>query len=270
MRTLILLTTVLLAGTAAGFPPAPHHEIYGLIRDERGTPLSGSATVQLNGPSGPVVSGTIDPDADPGVNYRLMVPMDAGTQAALYQPNALLPAQPFTVEVIIGGASYVPIEAQGAQFVIGTPGGRTRLDFTIGIDSDMDGLPDAWEQVVIDFTDATSLADVTPDGDNDNDGTSNWLEYLAGTYAFSGLAVFRLDVIEVKDGLVHARFLAGRGRSYTITSSTDGSAFTTMPFSLHADGSQPREAFRSDRTDFRDLYIPVQGNPLKLFRLHVH
>lgn len=270
MKLLILLLGTGLTGVAVAFPPAPHHELYGLVRDESGTPLSGGATIRLNGPSGPVVWGSVDPFAALGVNYSLKVPMDSGAEATLYQSTALLPAQPFTVEVIIDGTSYVPIEAQGTQFLIGNPGGKTRLDLTLGVDSDGDGLPDAWEQEVIEFSSATSLADVTPDGDNDGDGVSNWVEYRAGTYAFSGLAVFRLDIIEIKDGFAHTRFLATTGRSYTITTSTDGVSYVETPFSLHADGSDEREAFRSAQTRFEEVWVPTHNSDARLFRLHVH
>ena len=64
--------------------------------------------------------------------------------------------------------------------------------------------------------------------------------------------------------------ISAKKRSGTITASADGSTFTATSFSLHPDGSQPREAFRSERTYFRDIYIPAQGNPTRLFRLHVH
>lgn len=270
MKFLIIPLGAALIGTAFAFPPAPHHELYGMARGEDGEPLTGDATIRLVGPSGPVASGLIDTGAGLGVNYSIKVPMDAGTEATLYQSNALMPTQPFTVEVIIDGTSYVPIEAQGTQFTIGVPGGRTRLDLTLGIDSDGDGLPDAWEQEVIAFTNAESLEDVTPDGDSDSDGVSNLIEYLAGTYAFSGLAVFRLDVIEVRDGLAHARFLSVLGRGYSISSSGDLESFDETPFTFNADGSGMRPAYRARRTQFKDIYIPTDGKRVIFFRLHVY
>lgn len=270
MRFLTVLMGALLTGMVGAFPPAPHHEVYGVVRDETGTPLSGAATVLLNGPLGTVISGTVDSRIGLGVNYSLKVPMDAGTLAQLYQATALLPSAPFTVEVVIGGTSYVPIEVQGAQPTIGEAGGRTRLDLTLGIDSDGDGLPDAFEQQIIAATDATSLDDVTPDGDNDGDGVSNRLEYIAGTYAFSAQAVFRLDVIDVQDGLARLRFLAGKGRSYQIMSSTDGETFGETAFSFHPDGSHAQDSHRSELIRFEEVYIPSDGLPSRFFRLHVY
>ena len=51
-------------------------------------------------------------------------------------------------------------------------------------DTDEDSIPDWWEQQIVDADpdDAIdSVADVQPDGDYDNDGNSNYDEYLAGT-----------------------------------------------------------------------------------------
>ena len=53
-------------------------------------------------------------------------------------------------------------------------------------DSDTDNLPDWWEQQIIDADpddDIGSVEDVNPEGDYDNDGWTNYEEYINGTYA---------------------------------------------------------------------------------------
>lgn len=272
MKTITLLTlSILVSGTLSAFPPAPHHEIYGTVRDEQGTPLSGGASVSLIGTSGEIVSGQVSPSIEPGVNYSLKVPMDAGTIVQLYQANAIHPATPFTAEVIIGGVTYLPIEVQGGFLAVGDPGGRTRLDLTLGVDSDGDGLPDAWEQGVISATAGLDdLSDLDKDGDADSDGVSNYIEYLAGTYAFDRRAVFRLEMIEVADGMTHLRFLAVQGRTYSISASSDASHFERVPFSLESDGSDERELHSADSIRFQDVYLPSNLADKRFFRLHVH
>lgn len=54
----------------------------------------------------------------------------------------------------------------------------------LDIDSDADGIPDSYEQQIIDADDAdaiTSIADVLPDGDFDNDMSTNLNEFTVGT-----------------------------------------------------------------------------------------
>lgn len=267
---IISLALVLMSAPAAmAFPPAPHHEIYGSVRDARGNPLT-EATVSLLGSSGPILKGSIDQTIAPGVNYSLKVPMDAGTLNQLYQATALRPAMPFTVKVSVGGTDYVPIQVKGGPILIGEPGGRTRLDLTLGVDSDGDGLPDAWEQDLIDKLDGIdSLADVKPDGDADGDGASNYLEYLAGTYAFDSRATFSLEILEVRNGFARARFLAVKGRSYSVTFSSELKKFSSAKFSLVADGSDQTPLHLARQTGFQDIYIPVPASNSMYFRLQV-
>lgn len=272
MKLATILTAALLtSGVTHAFPPAPHHEVYGMIRNEHGDPLSSGASVTLSGSSGAILSGVVDPFIEPGANYSLKVPMDAGTLAQLYRSTAMRPAMPFTVTVTLAGTDYAPIEVQGGMLQMGEPGGRTRLDLTLGVDSDGDGLPDAWErEVIAGVRGLDGLVDVTRDGDSDGDGVSNYAEYLAGTYAFDGRAAFRFEVIEVRDGLAHLRFLAVKGRTYRVLAGITGEDFSPVGFSLRGDGTQPVPFHRANSIRFQDIYVPAQapGGNL-LFRLHV-
>lgn len=62
--------------------------------------------------------------------------------------------------------------------------GEVLTESTGDVDSDSDGLPDAWEQEIVD-ADPTDLivdvSDVSPEDDFDGDGISNLQEFLAGT-----------------------------------------------------------------------------------------
>lgn len=268
----ILIGFFAAASAAIAFPPAPHHEVFGVVRDEHGNPLAGDASVTFSGGSGDLLTGIVDPAIAPGVNYSMKVPMDAGTLTQLYQSSALRPAMPFTARVTIGSTNYVPIEVQGGALAIGDPGGRTRLDLTLGIDSDGDGLPDSWEQNIIANVDGIDdLAGVTPEGDADGDGVSNEIEYLAGTYAFDERAVFRLEILEVGPERARLRFLAVSGRSYQLLGGVDGAAFTPVDFSLTAsEDATTQRLYRANSIHFQDIYVPAELVGTQLFRLSVY
>lgn len=271
MKLLTSLTLLLLTGLAQGFPPAPHHELYGMVRDEQGNPLGSGAIVTLLGEAGKILSGEIDLANVPGVNYTLKIPMDGGTLSGLYQASAMLPAMPFTIKVTIANVDYVPIEVQGGMLQMGDPGQRTKLDLTLGVDSDGDGLPDAWEENVIGaIAGLDDLSDVTPDGDADGDGVSNRIEYIAGTYAFDRRAVFSFEILGVENGLARLRFLAVKGRTYRLFAGVSGDDFQSVSFSLSADGSEGSKIYRANSIHFQDVYVPadVVGGK-QLFRLYV-
>ena len=110
----------------------------------------------------------------------------------------------------------------GSLASLGEPGGLTVINLTLGVDSDGDGIPDAWEETLIQSgVDASlaSIVDVEPDGDADRDGLSNYTEYVAGTYAFDPNDVFALEILDADQVRYLLRFLAIRGRSYAIESS---------------------------------------------------
>ena len=167
-----------LAGTLAAFPPDPHHTIKGAVRDQFGNPLTGeAANVILEPSSGATLSTPVRAGLQPGVNYRFEVPMDAGLAPGSYKRNALNPQAPFTLKVTIGNTIYLPLEMTGSLALLGEPGGLTVINLTLGVDSDGDGIPDAWEETLIQSgVDASlvTIVDVEPDGDADRDGLSNY------------------------------------------------------------------------------------------------
>ena len=128
------------------FPPAPHQTLFGVVRDEQGNPLAlPKSSVVLEVPGNPAVTATVRNTTGVDGNYQLTVPMDSGLTAARYKPSALFPAAAFTLKVRIGTVNYVPIEMTGVNGLVAEPGKTARVDLTLGVDSDGDGLPDAWE-----------------------------------------------------------------------------------------------------------------------------
>jgi hypothetical protein len=268
MKALILI--FLTVSVAAAFPPAPHHTLFGVVKNHIGTPLgTGGSTIILSGPNGEVLRGPIDTGVAPGMNYMLQVAQDADKVSQLYRPTAMLPTSPFTIQVIIGQTSYVPIQMQGQVRVLGDSGKSTRLDLTLGVDSDGDGLPDAWEQDMIDFDPSdgiNNLGDVRPGDDTDGDGMTNLAEYIAGTYPFEKTDALRLEIKEVVDGVAKFEFVMITGRTYRITGSVDGKTWTNESVTIGEDSVAYHLA---DSITVAHASVEVGENTNKLFKLHV-
>ena len=270
LRFVLLLS--LLAGTAKAFPPAPAHEIYGIVRNSNGRPLNaGEGTMILDNGSLEISRSPTDPLTLDGTNYSLNVPMDSGIFAGLYQPNALTQNTPFQIRVIINGISHVPIQMTGSIWNIGAPGGRTRIDLTLGVDSDGDGIPDEWEQLFID-SDYTgrllSFADVNPNDDLDSDNLTNLQEFLLGTYPLDAADGLKLEIVSVSGGMAHMQFVCVNGRTYRVTASSDLLVWNATTFAIGARTSPQVADLRADDTTILDIYVPVGTATALSFRLH--
>ena len=265
------LLGLLLGGVALAFPPAPHHTLYGQVRNQWGDPINVSPSdVYLETPSGIQLHTSVVNGLEPGVNYRLEVPMDSGTSAETnaYMPTALKPFYQFRLKVLIGQTIYLPIEMVGNFAQIGKPGEKTRLDLTLGVDSDGDGLPDAWEQTLIDIY-GGNLASIRPGDDTDGDGISNLNEYIAGTYAFDPTDGFSLALLGLNAGASSLELLAIRGRSYSLQASSDLRTWTPVSFRLTGPGSPPTLLNNYLATDVRMLQVevpPQSGTTNRYFR----
>jgi hypothetical protein len=252
------------------FPPAPHHLFYGMLRDEYGAPITAPGTqVILATSSGVQITTSIIPHLEPGVNYRLEVPMDSGLTSKLYIPTALRPSVPFQLKVRIGSTTYLPIEMKGKFAALGGPSERTHLNLTLGEDADGDGLPDAWERLI-----NSDISKVNPHEDSDGDGLTNLQEYLAGTYAYDPEDGFVLEIMENKNGFAKLSFLALAGRTYTLERTTDLKTWVPVGFRQagEPDNSPLRSSFRSGDVHTVHLEAPSESEAagMTYFRLIVH
>jgi hypothetical protein len=263
---------ILSAVTAAAFPPAPHHSFFGVVRDEWGNPINADkAEVVLETLQGTKLKAEIK-DREPGVNYQLKVPMDSGLTSDAYIPTALQPTVPFKVKVKIGTRTYLPLEMLGDYSKMGQPGKTTRLDLTLGEDSDGDGIPDAWERALLSQLGGDkTLRDINGNDDSDGDGLTNLQEYLAGTYAFDPNDGFALKIAGLDSGRPLLDFLAVTGRSYSIQGSADLKSWTAVEFRpIGATGAEAaRSVYRaSEVTTLRvRLEQSAADSGLKFFKL---
>ncbi len=257
---LVVLLAGLIPGAAVAFPPLPHHTVYGLVRDEFGNPLTASGTeLILDTLSGTSLSTSVVAGLEAGVNYRINVPVDAGLTDDLYRPTALRPTAPFRIRVKIAGRTYVPLEMKANMAQLGQPAQSSRVDLTLGEDTDGDGLPDAWERSVI----AAGKLGVPISGLNPNDRLNgNPLSvlqaYIAGTYAWDPKDGFRLDIVAFSQADPVLEFVALRGRSYTVVGSDDLQAWKPMSFRLDGAKSDSARSFYQT-TQLQRVRVVVGG-----------
>ena len=264
---------LLLALAGSAFPPAPYHTLYGLVRNEYGEPISVTgAQIIFEATNGVQVTGTIDPGLEPGINYRLNLPMDSGIAPDNYKPTALKPTLPFIIRVKIGDTTYLPMELAGQYQSLGKPAQSTRLDLTLGVDANHDGLPDAWQQLI--RTVLGPNARTGPNDDADGDGLTNLNEYLLGTYAFIPDGGLRLTLTLQDGGKPSLAFAVIPSRTYTVWRSTDLQTWVAQPFKILANG--PTDPARGSYTasDTRVLQVEPQvpggvANPNDFFKVQV-
>jgi hypothetical protein len=252
------------------FPPAPHHAFHGMLRDEHGRPItSDDVKIFFETDNGAVISAEAGEVFEPGINYRIKVPMDSGATPELYQPFAMKVQMPYKIHVKIGIRTYLPIEMLGSIRTIGQPGGISQLDLTLGEDADGDGLPDAWERALL--GQGRTLADIKPGDDSDGDGLSNMDEYISGNYAFDKEDGLRLDIIETGVVGVKLEFLAITGRTYTLQQSNDLRQWRQVDFTTQDLPETTRASFLAEQVTKMNVTVPPSGNSsnAKFFKLMV-
>ena len=224
------------------FPPAPYYTLYGTVRDQVGQALTteGAEIILLKG-GAEIGRAPISPTVQVGQNYELRIRIDQNRSGTTFYSDKAVAAQGlFSLVVQINGALFYPIEVTG-NLVAGKGSERVRLDLNLGEDLDGDGLPDTWEQWQLyqagylpDENGNWDLTLITRDGDFDGDGSSNLLEYIAGTFAGDATEKFALVIKEKLAETVSFEFFQVTGKVYTLESSTDAKTWNRIPFSVSA------------------------------------
>lgn len=269
-RVVALVAALLAPTMAPAFPPAPHHRVFGLVKNEFGEPLEvQNAQIVFETPEGVRIPAPIVPGLEPGVNYQLNVAMDSGIAPDSYKPTALKPTLPFRILVLIGKTTYLPMEMAGTFAKLGAAAGSTRIDLTLGIDSDNDGLPDAWEQWLASQLGGGGLDGIRPEDDSDGDGINNRDEYLAGTFAFDPEGGFRLNLVPRAEGAPLLEFTVIKPRTYTVYASSDFQNWIPVPFRIAEEGPDAAVRVNYVSTDVRILRVepvlPADGSASNSF-----
>jgi hypothetical protein len=239
---------VLAALPLQAFPPAPYYTVYGDVRDQYGVliPADGAAVIVYKG-SKEIMRQSLVAAEGTNFNYQMRLRIDMlRSSTTAYSSVALASGTVYTLAVSIGSQLYYPIEMTTPP-VIGSASVRRRLNLTLGVDSDGDGLPDAWEEAqlyhggLFPGENGWDLSLIDKNGDFDKDGVSNGSEYIAGTYATDSSSVLSLSIKEKLATSARLEFYAFYGRSYTLESTTDLKTWTSTPFSL-SDPADPAAA----------------------------
>lgn len=272
--TLVLLVSAL--GLQA-FPPAPYYTLYGMVRDQVGQALDVDGAVLILLKDGlevgraPVTTPVIDQ------NYELRIRIDANKpNSSLYSSSAVEAGGLFSLVVEMNGQFFYPIEVAG-DLTAGIGADRTRLDLTLGADLDGDGLPDAWEEWQL--YQAGYLPDenyewpidlITRDGDFDGDGSSNYIEYIAGTFAGDASESFSLEIKEKTAARVRFEFYGITGKVYTIERSASLSTddWERVAFTIGAPGVGDL-TYQADSVGIRSAFVIPDSETQEFYRLTV-
>jgi len=234
----ILLTIMLACLLARAYPPSPYHLIYGIVRDEYGTPIMNQQIqILMVATNGTRNSTAIQPGLAVGINYQLQVPLDTLLKPDLYRSNALPTGAGFQIYVVVGNTTNVPIVSAGASTGLGGPAKMTRLDLTLGVDSNGDGIPDAWELAFLASIGSNlTLAQLNAGLILTPDGRTLWQQYMLGTYPFDPENPFSVRMVDFNGGAAILEFPTMTGRSYSVLGSTNLQQWAVLPFRLPAEG----------------------------------
>ena len=264
-----------LVSPALAFPPAPYYTIYGIVRDQVGQKLDvdGAEIILLSGTRelgrAPITRGELDQ------NYELSIRIDTiRTGTAVYSDKAIAAEGAYSVAVDMNGVRFYPIEASGG-LTAGKGSERVRLDLNLGEDKNGEGLPDVWENWQLyqagDLPDANGNWPINllggRDGDFDHDGISNWMEYLAGTFAGDASERFELKIKEKLATSVRFEFYGITGKTYALERLTNLGAWARIPFSVGTPGPGA-ESFQATGVGILSAYATAAGTK-EIYRLSV-
>jgi hypothetical protein len=270
-----LIALLVITNVATAFPPAPYYTIYGVVRDQVGQTVTAEGAVVILLKGGveigrtPITSNRLDQ------SYELNVRIDQNRSGTtLYTDKAVAAGGLFSLVISMNGALFYPIEVSG-NLTAGKGSERVKLDLTLGEDKDKDGLPDAWEAWQLyqagyypDENGEWDLTLIDKDGDFDGDGQSNWLEYIAGTFAGDATETFSLAIKEKLPQSVRLEFYGITGKVYTIESSFDMKTWTRVPFAVGAPGAG-NNAHQATDVGMVSAFIAPRSVTSEFYRLSV-
>jgi hypothetical protein len=255
---------------ALAYPPTPYHTIYGLVRDQYGTPfVSTDVRIVMVTSNGTYILSRISPGIGAGVNYQLKVPMDAGLTPIPYKPTAYAAAAPFKLFVVIGGVTNTPIEMAGDFSHLGQPSLSSRLDLTLGVDANGDGIPDAWELAILgELGSSLTLSQINANSHLFGDGRTLLQAYLAGGDPVNGIPL-KVTLVSYNSGAPILQFPTQPGRSYTLEASADLQHWANVAFNIPALGSSTYTFYTANNagTIQVQLILPVPTPAVQFFRV---
>jgi hypothetical protein len=274
--TLLVVTGLLLSTRiASAFPPAPYYTLHGMVRDQVGQTVAAEGAVVILLKGGVEVGRTPITTNRLDQSYELNVRIDQNRSGTtFYTEKAVAAGGLFSLVVSMNNEFFYPIEVSG-NLTAGKGGERVRLDLTLGEDKDKDGLPDTWEAWQLyqaglypDENGEWDLSLIDKNGDFDGDGQSNWMEYLAGTFAGDATETFSLTIKEKLPASVRFEFYGITGKVYTIESTLDMKTWTRVPFAVGAPGAG-NNAHQASDVGIVSAFTAPRGSASEFYRLSV-
>src|SRR5258708_8371819 len=169
----------------------------------------------------------------------------------------------------MSGITNPPIEMTGDFSHLGQPSQSSRLDLTLGVDANSDGIPDAWENAIL-GTLGSSLTLNQVNGNSLLFGNGRTLRqaYLAGGDPLNGIPL-TATLVSYNAGAPIIQFLTLAGRSYTLQRSADLKTWTNLTFKMPALGASTYTFYsaNSDKTIRVQPTLPLPPPSDQFFRL---
>ncbi len=257
---------------AQAFPPAPLFTIHGIARDSFGWALKASdqATVVVRQNGVVIAEAAVDERPRAGENFRLQLPMDTNP-ADPYRTGAQTTGTLLSIEVRFPNATLPVSSLTASSRTVGQPAGSSFIDFTIGADTDGDGIPDSWEwwqlgEAGIGPGDPRWSLATLGGGDFDQDGTSDHIEYLAGTFAFLNSETLALKITGWhEDGSALLSAFVVVDKTYRVEFSADLKDWTRTDVRQDSPTAQAQTTFTAADTREISLYSPASIGRTNLF-----
>jgi hypothetical protein len=277
MKTKLAAAGTLLGLLALGLqPPAraefplPGFTYYGEVRNAYGWSLTqadqAQVIVRVNGRE--CARTKVDEGVGPGINYRVQVPMDDGS-GALYATFAARRSDRPTFVILVAGQEFTVLDATNSP-PIGAPGSGLRLNFFRDTDTDGDGVPDSWEQMIVNASSGrfTNITQVLPGDDFDGDGMSNLAEFTAGTDPTWNVDRLEVDRI-VNLPAIHqfgVGFYSIRAKTYELLGAKSLTGWQATDFSVNTTNRVYQKFWRGDGY-YSWLFVDTQTNANRMLRL---
>jgi hypothetical protein len=247
----------------AGAPPPPGTMrpaliVHGGGRDALGIPPNsgGQGSVYPPPREGARTAVSVYPD---GSNFRIDLDV---CDPATAGPGQVKPGDTVAVRVAIGGTQQPTIGP--CTFAVPGDGAPVNVNLLVGADSDGDGLPDAWEQMVVANSGGavTNISQVGPGKDLDGDGMKDDQEFWYGSFAFLAGDELRAGDLQPVGGRLAFRFLTVLNTSYRVetTPTIRTVAWTNCPVALTSSGALAAGEFLGNG-DYMTVYMLPSGNP---------
>ena len=161
---------------------------------------------------------------------------------------------------------------------VGNPGELKTLDVVLGTDSNHDGVPDEYVEDLAYLLSRKGYKkdDYKAYGDLDNDGANNYEEYVAGTNPLDPKDRFSVREMAVEVGredYLRFKFLAARGRSYTVdtTEELKDAVWRQAAFVDGADGVEKTRLNTSaeEPADYREIYVLKENVKQQFWKMKV-